>query len=69
LLEDSNQMNVARNLVKENRELEKLFINVLVSLKNIKGAVKSVKEFDMNPDDFPLLVEQASFNASNYFVS
>lgn len=35
----------------------------------MKGAVKSVKEFRLNPQDFPELVEMASFNAANYFVS
>ena len=40
-----------------------------MQLKNIKGAVKAVKDFSLSPDDFPLLVELASFNASNYFVS
>ena len=38
-------------------------------MKNVKGAVKTVKDFQMDPNDFPLLVETASFNASNYFVS
>lgn len=35
----------------------------------MKGAVKIVKDFKLDPNDFPALVEQASFNATNYFVS
>ena len=50
-------------------DLEREFINILISLKNIKGAVKAVKDFELNPQEFPQLVEMASFNASNYFVS
>ena len=40
-----------------------------MDLKNIKGAVKCVKDFGLSHAEFPNLVEQASFNAGNYFVS
>ena len=69
MIDESNRLDTARSLVKGDPELQKLFINILVSLKNVKGAVKTVKEFNLEPTDFPLLVEQASFNAANYFVS
>lgn len=59
----------AKNLVVGKKDLEKLYVNILVSLKNIKGAVKAVKELKLNADDFPVLVELASYNAANYFVS
>ena len=38
-------MGAVKNLVKGKIELQKLLVNILVSLKNIKGAVKFVKEF------------------------
>mmetsp|Transcript_1013 Transcript_1013/g.1383 ORF Transcript_1013/g.1383 Transcript_1013/m.1383 type:complete len:154 (+) Transcript_1013:817-1278(+) len=69
LIEDQNRMDAAKNVVSGHREYEKLFIDILVSLKNVKGAVKNVKDFGLSPSDFPLLVEKASFNAANYFVS
>lgn len=69
LIEESNRIDTAKSLVKDDPEHQKLLINVLVSLKNVKGATKMVKDFNLDPVDFPLLVEQASFNASNYFVS
>jgi len=69
LIEDLNRMDTAKNIVKGHREYEKLFIEILVSLKNVKSAVKYVKEFGLDPLDFPQMVELASFNAANYFVS
>ena len=69
IIETSNNMQVVKNLVQGKVEQEKLLVNILVSLKNIKGATKTVKDFKLSPNDFPLLVEQASFNAANYFVS
>ena len=69
LIEDLNRMDTAKNLVKGHKQFEKLLIEILVSLKNVKGAVKYVKEFGLDPNDFPLMVELASFNAANYFVS
>ena len=62
-------MDAAKNLVSGHPQQEKQFIDILVSLKNIKGAVKLVKDFRLNPQDFPALIEKASFNAANYFVS
>ena len=38
-------------------------------MKNVKLAVKTVKDFKLDPNNFPALVEQASFNATNYFLS
>lgn len=69
LIEDHNRMDAAKNLVSGHPAQEKLFIEILISLKNIKGAVKNVKEFKLDPAEFPVLVEKASFNAANYFVS
>lgn len=69
LIEDLNRMDTAKNIVKGHKEYEKLFIEILVSLKNVKSAVKYVKEFGLDPLDFPQMVELASFNAANYFVS
>lgn len=70
ILEQNNSnMGAAKTLVKGKTELEKMLVNILVQMKNVKGAVKIVKEFQMEPNEFPLLVETASFNASNYFVS
>jgi len=70
ILENKNlNAQAAKSLVIGKVELEKLYVNILVSLKNIKGATRAVKDFKLSPDDFPILVEQASFNAANYFVS
>jgi len=38
-------------------------------MKNVKGAVKAVKEFDLDPSEFPQLIEACCMNAVNYFVS
>ena len=40
-----------------------------ITCKDIKSAVKTVKDFKLNAADFPILVERASFNTANYFVS
>ena len=69
LVEDLNRMDAAKNLVAGQPQQEKLFIDILVHLKNIKGAVKLVKDFKLDPNEFPALIEKASFNAANYFVS
>lgn len=69
LVEDHQRMDAAKNLVKGVPRCEKEFINVLVSLKDIKNATKMVKEFKLNCADFPMLVERASFNTANYFTS
>jgi len=69
LVEDLTRMDVARNLVKGVTKYEKVLVDVLVSLKDIKGATKIVKDFKLSSVDFPLLVERASFNTANYFVS
>ena len=69
LIQDYDKMQNAKMLVTGFPDLEREFINILISLKNIKGGVKSVKDFELNPQEFPQLVEMASFNASNYFVS
>ena len=66
---DYKKENIAKNLVTGHPDLEREYINILITLKNIKGAVKAVKDFGLNPSDFPHLVEMACFNASNYFVS
>lgn len=69
LIEDQNRMDSAKSLVAGHPQQEKQFIDILVGLKNIKGAVKLVKDFRLKPNDFPALIEKASFNAANYFVS
>ena len=62
-------MQHAKNLVTGHPDLEREYINILITQKDIKGAVKAVKDFGLSPEEFPHLVEMASFNASNYFVS
>ena len=53
LIEDKNKMDMAKKLCEGSTELQKQFIDILISLKNVKGAVKCVKDFDMDPVDFP----------------
>jgi hypothetical protein len=69
LIEDLGRMDVAKGLVKRSKELQRKFVNILAGMKNVKGAVKALKDFGLSPNEFPLLVEAASFNAANYFVS
>ena len=57
IIEKNNNMQAIKGLVTGKPELEKLLVNILVSLKNVKGAVKIVKDFKLNPNDFPALVE------------
>ena len=45
LLQDQSKMDVAKRLVQGSPELERKFIDILVSLKNVKGAIKCVKDF------------------------
>ena len=46
LLEQNNSnMGAVKTLVNGKPELEKMLINILVSMKNVKSAVKIVKEF------------------------
>jgi len=46
-------LDVAKNLVEGQPLFEKSFINILVSLKNVKGAVKAVKDFGLDHSEFP----------------
>lgn len=69
LIEDVNRVDVAKSLIGDDTARQTLFVNILAGMKNVKGAVKCVKDFQLEAADFPLLVQQASFNAANYFVS
>ena len=69
LIEDLDRLAVAKSLVKKNPESQKNFVNILLSMKNVKGAVKAVKEFDLDPSELPQVVEAPCLNAVNYFVS
>ena len=42
-------MQHAKNLVTGHPDLEREYINILISMKNIKGAVKAVKDFGLSP--------------------
>ena len=62
-------MDSAKALVKGHRAYEKVLVEMLVFMDCMKDAVKIVNEFGLNPGEFPHLVQHASFNAANYFVS
>lgn len=57
LIEDVNRIDVAKSLIGEDMERRTLFVNILTRMKNIKGAVRSVKDFGLDTGDFPLLVQ------------
>lgn len=62
-------MRTAKLLVSKNEQLQKKLVNILFSMKNTKGAIKVIKDFELNPGEFPKVIDQANFNTANYFVS
>ena len=69
MVEQSGRMDVAKKLVKGNKEREKLLIEILIEINKVKEGVKLVKDFRLNHLDFPKLIEMASFNTAAYFTN
>ena len=53
LVEDLSRIDVAKSLVADHLEYKKLLVETLFEQKNIKGAVKIVKELGLKSEDFP----------------
>ena len=42
---------------------------MLVSMKKYKEGQKCIKEFNLNPERFPKIIEQSCFSVAGYFAS
>ena len=57
MIEEKNRLDAAKKLVVGHKVHEKQFINILADLKKTKQAVKYVKEFSLDPQEFPNLIQ------------